>query len=56
MSKPEVLVINTNLAKEQLKTAPQELQDYVKSLEASCERWSEINKEAVKKIKELSKK
>jgi len=56
MNNPEVLVVDISLAKEQLKTAPKELQSYVKALEASCERWSQINKEALKKIKELSNK
>ncbi len=50
-----VQVINELLAKEQLKEAPKELQEYVNALESSCLRWSEINKEAIKKIKELSK-
>ena len=48
-------VIFEKKAIEQLKNAPKELQEYVKALERANVRWKEINNEAIKKIKELSK-
>ena len=47
--------INEKLAKEQLKSAPKELQEYVLALERSIKGWKELNDEAMKKIRELTK-
>lgn len=51
----KVNCINEKLAKQQLKNAPKELQEYVNALEASNERWRFVNDEALKKIREQTK-
>lgn len=51
----KVNCVNEKLAKQQLKNAPKELQEYVNALEASNERWKFVNDEALKKIREQAK-
>lgn len=51
----KVNCVNEKDAKAQLKKAPKELQEYVKALEASNERWKYVNDEALKKIMEQAK-
>lgn len=51
----KVNCVNEKEAKAQLKKAPKELQEYVKALEASNERWKYVNDEALKKILEQAK-
>lgn len=51
-----VNTIDVNKAKEELKKCPKIVREYVDALERSNDRWKEINKKALKKLRELSKK
>lgn len=51
----QVNCVNEKKAKAKLKNCPIEVQEYVKALEASNERWKYVNDEALKKIREQAK-
>ena len=51
----KVISFDDDEIKKQLKNSPKIIQDYVKSLIASNNRWKQINEEALKQIKNISK-
>ncbi len=50
----KVEVFNAKEIKLELQKCPKIIQDYVHALERNNERWNQVNKESLKKIKELA--
>ena len=52
----KVKCIDMTIVKAELKNCPTVIREYVKALEDSNTRWKTINAEALKKLKDCSKK